>query len=235
MPWLVPSCSPSLKRGYCVLWLSVLLWQMQKWELSLHSLVLAKARAKLCPRSESGGVCERLFSRENLASVLSCLSKTVAAALASCPSPQAAALHQGTELWWTSGDLLSCLDWVTWKAEIMNLRERMLALQCLGPVISIGRFLCNISYGKCQPHYSSIQSPLCLIQEGIFEILSFEKLKSYLCKYFVGYCFLVSLSNIPQKTYLKSGLIFIFLVVFSGVGWVVIASVCAWLFCFHFF
>lgn len=46
-----------------------------------------------------------------------CVSKTVAAALASCPSPQAAALHRGTELW-TSGDLLSSLDWGTWKAEI---------------------------------------------------------------------------------------------------------------------
>lgn len=48
------------------------------------------------------------FPGKMLPQSCTCLSRTVTAALASCPSSQTAALHQGTELW-TSGDLLSSL------------------------------------------------------------------------------------------------------------------------------
>lgn len=138
------------REGYCVLWLSILLWQMQKWVLTSALLGAGKGKSKVCfvlgvkaVMSEGG-----FFPGKILPQSCTCLSKTVAAALASCPSPQAAALHQGTELW-TSGDLLSSLDWGTWKIRDNDLRERMLALLCLGPVISIGKafvkhFLCQL-------------------------------------------------------------------------------------------
>lgn len=146
--WFVPSLLPS--RG--VLCFVAQHFVVTDVEMGAHSALLGagKGKSKVCfvlgvkaVMSEGG-----FFPGKILPQSCTCLSKTVAAALAPCPSPQAAALHQGTELW-TSGDLLSSLDWGTWKIRDNDLRKRMLALLCLGPVISIGKafvkhFLCQL-------------------------------------------------------------------------------------------
>lgn len=67
--------------------------------------------------------------------------------MAACPSPQVAALRRGTELW-ALGDLLSSLDWGSLKVENNDLRERALALMCLGAVLSIVKFF--VKHFLCQ-------------------------------------------------------------------------------------